>query len=62
MATNLRAKISSSDSLLIHDLNTTATTKFQEQNKGVEVVGSVREVAEKAVSCVLSSCVILLPR
>lgn len=57
MAQNLRAKIPSSDTLVIHDRNTEATTKFMEEAGGtanedmrIEVASSPRKVAEKSVS------------
>ena len=49
MATNLRAKIKSSDTIVIHDVNTETTAKFAQENKGIEVAECVREVAEKSV-------------
>lgn len=49
MAHNLRSKIPFTDSLLIHDLNANATTKFASEEKGVEVAPNVRDVAEKSV-------------
>ena len=57
MAQNLRAKIPSSDTLVIHDRNTEATTKFMQEagctanaDMRIEVAGSPRQVAEKSVS------------
>lgn len=57
MAQNLRAKIPSGDTLVIHDRNTEATTKFMQEaggtsneEMGIEVVSSPRQVAEKSVS------------
>ena len=57
MAQNLRAKIPSSDTLVIHDRNTEATTKFMQEagsitnaDIGIEVAGSPRQVAERSVS------------
>lgn len=57
MAQNLRAKIPSGDTLVIHDRNTEATTKFMQEagstanaDKGIEVAGSPRQVAERSVS------------
>ena len=57
MAQNLRAKIPSSDTLVIYDRNTEATTKFMQEvggtangDMGIEVAGSPRQVAEKSVS------------
>lgn len=52
MATNLRAKIPSSDKLVIFDVNADATSKFTQENEGVEVVESVREVAEQSETIV----------
>lgn len=57
MAQNLRAKIPSSDTLVIHDRNTEATSKFMQEaggaanaDKAIDVVGSPRQVAERSVS------------
>ena len=57
MAQNLRAKIPSSDTLVIHDRNTEATTKFMHEagrttdaDMRIEIAGSPRKVAEKSVS------------
>ena len=50
MAANLRTKLPSSDTLVIYDINDTATSSFTKEHKGVEVAQSVREIAEKAVS------------
>jgi len=55
MASNLRAKIGKSDTLIVHDVNAESTTKFVEENPGTEVAQNVREVAEKSV------CSFLLP-
>ena len=56
MAKNLRAKIPASDTLIIHDRNTEATTNFLEhaggEHKGTEVASSPRVVAEKSVSAI----------
>ena len=50
MAKNLRAKVPAEDTLFVHDVNTTATQKFLEENPtGVRVAENVREIAEKAV-------------
>lgn len=50
MAKNLRAKIPSSDTLIVHDRNTEATANFvQEVGAGVEVANSPRGVAERSV-------------
>lgn len=59
MARNLRSKLSSSDKLVIYDVNTEGTAKFAKENEGVEVANSVREVAEKSVRNVLASHSIL---
>ncbi|PNS18788.1 hypothetical protein CAC42_5327 [Sphaceloma murrayae] len=45
MAGNLRAKLPSSDTLIVHDINAEATARFKSEHKGVEVVKSVRDVA-----------------
>ena len=53
MAKNLRARIPEDDTLVIHDRNTEATTKFVEElgakGDNIQVVGSPRAVAEKSV-------------
>ncbi len=55
MAKNLRAKIPSSDVLIVYDRNTEATAKFvQEVGAGIEVANSPRGVAERSV-CPLST-------
>lgn len=50
MAQNLRAKLPSSDNLIIHDVNSEATARFVKENSNVEVAEDVRDVAEKSVS------------
>ena len=52
MAKNLRTKIPETDTLLIHDWNAEAMRNFAEemQGKGVVVVESSRELAERSVS------------
>jgi malate/lactate dehydrogenase len=50
MAQNLRAKLPSSDNLIIYDVNSEAAAKFAKDNSNVEVAGDVRDVAEKSVS------------
>lgn len=65
MARNLRARIPEGDTLVIHDRNTEATSKFIEEvgieatsvgtdrkGPGIEVVNTPRELAEKSVSAV----------
>ena len=49
MATNLRTKIASSDTMLIHDVNPAVTEQFAKEVGNVSVAQSVREVAEKSV-------------
>jgi len=62
MATNLRAKIPASDTLIIHDVNEAATQKFQEEvgiaakaagapgkGTGIEIASSLRSLAEQSV-------------
>jgi len=52
MAKNLRSKLPSDDTLIVHDINEAATKKLAEEapgGQGVTIAGSVREVAEKAV-------------
>lgn len=69
MAKNLRAKIPKTDTLVVYDRNTEATSKFVQEigmaasspdadgkGMGIEVVKSPRAVAEKSV------CVLLLSR
>jgi len=55
MASNLRAKIDKSDTLVIHDVNAEITAKFVKENPGAEVAQNVREVAEKSVCTSLPS-------
>lgn len=52
MAKNLRSKLPSDDTLIVHDINEAATKKLVSEapgGQGVTIAGSVREVAEKAV-------------
>lgn len=62
MASNLRAKIPPSDTLVIHDINPAITQKFVEEvgiaakeagapakGTGIEVASSLRALAEKSV-------------
>jgi len=50
MCMNLRAKIPSSDEIIIHDVNPQVTAKFcSEHKQGVHIAQNVREVAEKSV-------------
>ena len=60
MAKNLRTKIPSSDTLVVHDRNEDATARFVQEmgntGSGVEVAPSVRGVAEKAVRLTPLSC------
>jgi len=54
MATNLRAKIPTGDTLWVHDVNTAATEDFLKANPhGVRVANNVRQLAENAVSLLL---------
>ncbi|TKX21922.1 hypothetical protein C1H76_5814 [Elsinoe australis] len=48
MASNLRAKLPKSDTVIVHDINADATSKFKSENEGVEVASSVREVAVRS--------------
>lgn len=56
MALNLQQKLPSADTLLVHDLNTSASDRFVEEagssgiGAAVRVAGSVREAAENSVS------------
>jgi hypothetical protein len=53
MAKNLRQKISPSDTLLVQDVNPSATKRFAAEfgnDYDVQVVDTVKEVAEKSVS------------
>jgi 3-hydroxyisobutyrate dehydrogenase len=55
MARNLRAKLPADDTMFVQDVNKEATSKFLQENPtGVRVADSVREVAEKSVSCFVS--------
>ncbi|KAF2226939.1 NAD binding domain of 6-phosphogluconate dehydrogenase-domain-containing protein [Elsinoe ampelina] len=45
MAGNLRAKLPSTDTLIVYDVNSDATSKFKSEHKGVEVAPSVRDIA-----------------
>lgn len=56
MAKNLREKIPGSDTLVVYDRNTDATSKFvQWVGSGIEVANSPRAVAEKSVSAVCTT-------
>lgn len=46
MAKNLRTKISSSDTMLIHDVNPAVTESFKQEVGNVEIAKTVREIAE----------------
>ncbi|GME24475.1 3-hydroxyisobutyrate dehydrogenase [Neofusicoccum parvum] len=50
MAKNLRAKLPKEDTLVIHDINTAALSKFKQESgpQSVHVAENVREVAEKS--------------
>jgi 3-hydroxyisobutyrate dehydrogenase len=53
MAKNLRQKISPSDTLFIQDVNPSATKRFAAEfanDYDVQIVETVKEVAEKSVS------------
>lgn len=56
MAKNLRAKLPKEDTLVIHDINTAALSKFKQESgsQSVHVAENVREVAEKSVRRVFS--------
>lgn len=49
MAHNLRSKISSSDTMYIHDVNPSICERFAQEHKGVKVSENVRDVAENSV-------------
>lgn len=49
MAQNLRAKLPSTDKLIIHDVNSEATAKFAQEQSNVEVAQDVRDLAERSV-------------
>lgn len=51
MAQNLRAKLPSSDKLVIFDKNEDATSRFVKENQDTEVASNVRDVVEKSVCC-----------
>ena len=56
MALNLRNKIQKSDKLMVYDLNEKATAKFTEETSSVgyvEVLKSVKDVADQAVSLLI---------
>jgi hypothetical protein len=54
MAKNLRAKLPAEDTLIIHDINTNATSQFlKEIPDGVRIAANPREVAEKSVGIAL---------
>ncbi|KAF4552125.1 Hypothetical protein D9617_11g009740 [Elsinoe fawcettii] len=48
MAGNLRAKLPLTDTLVVYDVNSDATSNFKSEHKGVEVVSSVRDIAIKS--------------
>lgn len=53
MAKNLRAKIAPSDTLVVHDVKTTATTRFIDEladKNNSSIASDVRTVAEQSVS------------
>lgn len=49
MASNLRAHISKSDTLIVHDLNADTTAKFAQENPGTQIAQNCGEVAEQSV-------------
>lgn len=49
MARNLRAKIAKSETMVINDVNDSATQKLVEEVGNVTIAKSVREVAEQTV-------------
>lgn len=49
MARNLRMKINSSDTMIVHDVNPAVSEKFAKEMGNVEIARSVREVGEKSV-------------
>lgn len=49
MAKNLRQKIQKTDTMVINDVNDSATQKFVEEVGNVTIAKSVREVAEQTV-------------
>lgn len=49
MAKNLRTKIPKTDTMVVQDVNPTVTQQFAEEMGNVEVVQTVREVAELTV-------------
>lgn len=52
MAKNLRTKIPSSDSMIIHDVNPAVTEQFAKEVGNVSIANNVRELAEQSV-CLL---------
>jgi ornithine cyclodeaminase/alanine dehydrogenase-like protein (mu-crystallin family) len=57
MARNLQAKLPSSDTLRVYDINPQSVEKFVSETKAlsvgaeVQIAGSVREAAEDSVCC-----------
>ena len=49
MAQNLRAKLPSSDQLVVYDKNKETSSRFAQDTKGVEVADAVCALAEKSV-------------
>lgn len=49
MAKNLRAKIAKTDTMVINDVNDSATKQFVEEVGNVTIAKTVREVAEQTV-------------
>jgi 3-hydroxyisobutyrate dehydrogenase len=66
MARNLQAKLPSSDTLRIYDINPDSTKRFADETKAlssgaaVEVASNVREAAEDSVGCPKHSLLCLL--
>ena len=65
MAKNLQAKLPSSDTLRIYDINTESLKKFANDTKSlssgatVEIAATIREAAEHSVSSPESYCSII---
>ena len=49
MAKNLRNKIATTDTMLIHDVNPAVTKAFADELGNVKIANSVREIAENTV-------------
>lgn len=57
MAKNLRAKIPESDTMVINDVNDSATQQFVKEVGNVTIAKTVREVAEQTVCAIIAKTV-----